>query len=140
MVALAPENKDFIILIADDEASSRETLKGIVEPLGFRTLLAPSAELAIDIIRTTSIHLALLDLNMPRMSGLELLQQARQVVVGLPAILVTADASVKVMREAQRADVYSVIPKPVSRSVVIYTVTRALAQRYGQSAGLPPTA
>lgn len=136
MVA-APEKQDFSILIADDEASSRETLRGIVEPLGFRILLAPSAEMAIDIIRTTSIHLALLDLNLPRMTGLELLQLARQVVLGLPAILVTADASVRVMREAQRADVYSVIPKPVSRSVVVYTVTRALAQRYGQSGNAP---
>jgi len=130
----------FGVLIADDEASSRETLRGIVEPLGYKALVANSPEAAMDIIRTAPVHIALLDFNMPKMSGLELLQMARQWVLGLPAILVTADPSVRVMREAQRADVFSVIPKPVSRSVVVYTVTRALAQRYGQSGGVPPTA
>ncbi len=131
MMALAPEARDFSVLIADDEPSSRETLRGIVEPLGYKTILAPTGEQAIDIIRSMSIHLALLDLNLPRMSGLDVLRMARQIIAGLPAILVTADASVKVMRDAQREDVFSVIPKPVSRSAVIYTITRALAQRYG---------
>lgn len=136
MLAMDAEAQDFSVLIADDEPSSRETLRGIVEPLGFRTVLAPSGEKAIDIVRSMSIHLALLDLNLGHMSGLDVLRMARQVVAGLPAILVTADATVKVMRDAQREDVYSVIPKPVTRSVVIYTVTRALAQRYG--APVPP--
>jgi hypothetical protein len=137
MMALDAEAQDFSVLIADDEPSSRETLRGIVEPLGFRTILAPSGEHAIDIVRSMSIHLALLDLNLGRMSGLDVLRMARQVVAGLPAILVTADATVKVMRDAQREDVYSVIPKPVTRSVVIYTVTRALAQRYGAPVNPP---
>lgn len=138
MMAMDAEAQDFSVLIADDEPSSRETLRGIVEPLGFRTILAPSGEQAIDIVRSMSIHLALLDLNLGHMSGLDVLRMARQVIAGLPAILVTADATVKVMRDAQREDVYSVIPKPVTRSVVIYTVTRALAQRYGGPGNLPP--
>ena len=49
----------------------------------------------------------------------------------LPCILVTADVSDLLMREAFRAQVYSVIPKPVSKQVVLYTVVRALVRVYG---------
>ena len=53
----------------------------------------------------------------------------------MPCILVTADATEGLMRKAFHARVYSVIPKPVSRHVVLYTVVRALERAYGGSPG-----
>ena len=53
----------------------------------------------------------------------------------LPCILVTADANELLIRQALRARAYSVIPKPVSKNVVLYTVVRALVRVYGGPPG-----
>ena len=89
----------------------------------------------MDIVREEPVHLALLDMYMPRMTGLETLQLVRQFNAQLPCILVTADANETVMRQAYQARAYSVIPKPVSAQVVLYTVVRALVRFYGTLQG-----
>src|SRR5437868_2863950 len=117
--------KPYSILITDDDRGCRETLRDIVENEGFRTLLAASGEEALDIVRDESVHLALMDMHMPTLTGLETLELARQINNLLPCILVTADPSEGLMRQAFKARVYSVIPKPVSKNVVLYTVVKA---------------
>jgi two-component system chemotaxis response regulator CheY len=121
----------FSILITDDDSDCREVLRDIMVPQGFRTLLAASGEEALDIVQEEAVHLALLDMHMPTLTGLETLQLVRQINAMLPCILVTADASEALMRQACQARVYSVIPKPVSKNVVLYTVVRALVRFYG---------
>jgi len=123
--------KPYSILITDDDAGCREALRDIFEPEGFHTLLASSGEEAVDIVRDESVHVALLDMHMPRLSGLETLGLVRQLNNMLPCILVTGDSNETLMRQAFRARVYSVIPKPVSKNVVLYTVVRALVRAYG---------
>jgi CheY-like chemotaxis protein len=126
--------KDYNILIADDDSECRQALREIMEPEGFRTLLASSGEEAIDIVRDAVVHLALLDMHMPTLTGLETLSIVRQQInISLPCILITGDASDRVMRQAAQAKVYSVIPKPISKNLVLYTVVRALSRFYGQS-------
>jgi CheY-like chemotaxis protein len=129
--------KPYSILITDDDRGCREALRDIFEPEGFRTLLASSGEEAIDIVHEKPVHLALFDMQMPRLTGLETLELVRQFNALLPAILVTADANEGLMREAFRARVFSVIPKPVSKNVVLYTVVRALVRAYGTPAPAP---
>jgi CheY-like chemotaxis protein len=122
--------KPYSILITDDDPACREALRDIVEPEGFRALLASSGEEAVDIVREEHVHLVLLDMHMPRLTGLETIELVRQVNALLPWILVTADASAELMRRAFSAHAYSVIPKPVSKNVVLYTVVRALGRAY----------
>jgi len=114
------------ILITDDDVGCRESLRSIVEPEGFRTYMASSGEEALDIVREEPIHLAMFDMHMPTLTGLETLELVRQINALLPCILITADPDEELMREAFRVHAYSVIPKPVSRNVVLYTVVRAL--------------
>jgi len=120
------------VLITDDDSGSREALRDIMEPEGYRTLLASSGEEALDIVREESVHVALFDMNMPKLSGLETLELVRQINAMLPVILVTADRTEALMRQALRAQAYSVIAKPVSKHIVLYTVVRALARAYGE--------
>ncbi len=124
--------QDYAILIADDDRPSREALREIVEPQGFHTLLASSGEEAVDIVCAAPVHLVLLDMYMPTLTGLETLQLVRQFNAMLPAILVTGDPNENVLRQAQQAHVYSVLPKPVSKNLVLYTVLKALARFYGR--------
>jgi CheY-like chemotaxis protein len=72
-------------------------------------------------------------MHMPTLSGLETLRLVRQFRELLPAILVTGDPSDSLVRQAIQAQCYSVIPKPVSKHLLLYTVLKALARFYGQS-------
>jgi len=126
------EGRDYSILIADDDSNSRDALRDIMEPEGFETLLASSGEEAIELVRGHTVHLVLLDMHMPTLTGLETLLLVRQINAMLPAILVTGDPTDSLVRRAIQAQFYSVIPKPVSKSVLLYTVLKALARFYGQ--------
>lgn len=125
-------HKHYTILITDDDPGCRESLQDIMAERGFHTFLASSGEEAVDIVRQEEIHLALLDMHMPTLTGLETLLLVRQIKAILPCILVTADADPGLMRQAFQARVYSVIPKPFTKNVVVYTVGRALVQVYGE--------
>ena len=127
------EGREFSILIADDDTNSRESLRDIIQPEGFQTLVVSSGEEAIDIVRGRPIDLVLLDMHMPTLSGLETLRLVRQFNSLLPAILVTGDPSDSLVRQAIQAQFYSVIPKPVSKHLLLYTVLKALARFYGHS-------
>jgi CheY-like chemotaxis protein len=124
-------SENYSILITDDDEECRESLREIVEPEGFRTLQASSGEEAVDIVRQESVHLVLLDMQLPRMTGLETLQLVKQINAILPCILVTGSADEDLMRKALSVRAYSVIPKPVSKNVLLYTLIRALVQAYG---------
>lgn len=128
---LTRQSERYSILITDDDSTCREALRDTLEPQGYRTLLASCGEEAIDIVRDESVHLVLLDMHMPTLTGLETLELVRQVNAMLLCIIVTADASERVMRQAYQAQAYSVIPKPISKNVVLYTVVRALVRHYG---------
>lgn len=127
----AEVTKSYSILITDDDRDYREALRELVEPEGYRTVLASSGEEALDILREEPIHLALFDMHMPRMTGVEAVEIVHQINAILPCILVTADPSEDVMRQAFRVRVYSVLPKPVSKNMLLYTMVRALMKVYG---------
>ncbi len=126
MTALRPYN----LLITDDDPLARETLRDIIAPAGFQTILAGSGEEAIDIVQQSEIHLALMDMHMPRLSGLETMEIVRQIKGLLPTILISADQDDTLLRKALSAHVYCVLSKPVSRHAVIYVVNRALEKFY----------
>jgi CheY-like chemotaxis protein len=114
------------VLIADDDDDCREILRDIVEPEGYRAILASSGEEALDIIQEESIHLALFDVQMPRMTGLETVEMVHRINALLPCILVTANATQEVIRQAFQVRAYSVIPKPVSKHLLLFTMLRAI--------------
>ena len=118
------------ILITDDDPAARETLREIFEPAGYRTLLAESGEEALDIVKQQDVHLALMDLHLPKLSGLETLMLVRQIKGVLPVILITAEQDENLLRKALSANAFCVLAKPVSKNVVIYVVTRALEKYY----------
>jgi CheY-like chemotaxis protein len=136
MIATVPR-KPYSILIADDDPGCRQTLREIVEPEGYRTVLAESGEEALDILSHEPVHLIMLDMQMHRLTGLETLHLVRQVNAALPCVLVTADATERLMQQALRARAFSVIAKPVSKNVVLYTVVRALVRAYGTGSTEP---
>ncbi len=127
-----PHNR-FSILIADDDRGLRETLGEVLQNRGFDTVLAKDGSEAVEIVQVQMVHLVLFDMHMPRLTGLEALNLLRQTLHKvLPAVLMTADATTELMRQAFLAQVYSVIPKPVNKNIVLHTLARALEQVYGK--------
>jgi CheY-like chemotaxis protein len=122
----------YSVLVTDDDAGSRDTIAGVLADRGFHTRTAACGEEAIEIVRCDTIHLVVFDLHMPRMTGLEALQQVRQFNELLPALLVTAEPTRDVIRRAQLAQVYSVLPKPVNASLLVHLLRRALSTTYGE--------
>lgn len=124
----------YTLLITDDDAAVRETLRDLFEPAGYQTYLAASGEEALDIVRERDVHLALMDFQLPRMTGLETVEMVRQLKGGLvlPTILITALQDETVLRRALSAQVFCVLNKPVSPNIVIYTVDRAIRKYYVQ--------
>ncbi len=123
-------DRPYSILITDDDPGSRESLREIFEPEGYRTLLAESGEEAIDIVRENDVHLALMDMHLPRLTGLETMQIVHQMKGLLPMILISAQQDDNLLRKALSAHAYSVMAKPLSKNMVIYVVTRALEKYY----------
>jgi CheY-like chemotaxis protein len=123
------------ILITDDDAGMRHVLGEIVSELGpFAVNTASCGDEALAIASKLPVHLALLDMQMPRLSGLETLKRMRQVRQNpLPAILITADASAELDIQAERAEVFRVIPKPFRKTTVTSTVVQALVRFYGDN-------
>ena len=120
----------YSLLITDDDPAQRDTLRDIFEPEGYRTLLAESGEEAIDIVRNEDVHLVLMDVNLPKLNGLETLQIVRQIRGLLPTILISANQDEGLLRKALSAHAFCVLPKPISRNAVIYVVSRALSKFY----------
>lgn len=125
-------NRPFRILVADDDRGNREALADLLRARGFETVQAADGGEAVEIVQMTNVHLVFFDLHMPRLTGLEALQIVRQVNELLPAILMTADATREVMRQALAEKVHTVLPKPVSPNLALHAIATALSKAYGQ--------
>lgn len=127
MVAL--RSKPFSALIADDDPDFRETLRLVLEPF-LITVEAQSGEEAIDILRERSVDIVLVDMHMHVLTGLETVRIVKQFHAVIPCILITADATEELRRDAQSAAAYSVLKKPVTRRELMNTVSTALRSAY----------
>ncbi len=123
-------DRPYSILITDDDPAVRETFREIFEPVGYRTLLAESGEEAIDIVQGQDVHIVLMDMHLPKLTGLETMEIVRQIKGLLPMILISAEHSDSLLRKALSAHAFCVLAKPVSKNAVIYVVTRALEKFY----------
>jgi CheY-like chemotaxis protein len=114
------------ILITDDDQGFRETLRGVLEPEGYHTILAGDGEEALGIIASRDVHLVLLDMHMPKLTGLETVRRLRDRQRFIPCVLMSALADDELVEQARLEDVFSVLTKPVSRQIITGTIRLAL--------------
>ena len=123
--------KPYQVLIADDDVQFRRTLRGVFEPRpSVDTLEVGSGEEAIVVAESTRVDLVLLDMNMELLTGLETLRIIKSMDSSIPCILITADFSNQLARDASDADAFSVLRKPVRKSKLVETVSTALLDAY----------
>jgi CheY-like chemotaxis protein len=114
------------ILIVDDEADTCANLSDIFADLGYQVDTANDGFAALELVKTHSYDLALLDLRMPGMDGLELYRRIREISAGTVAIVVTAYASSDTAKSARAAGAWQVLPKPVNIGTLLNLVGEAL--------------
>ncbi len=123
------------LLITDDDSAFRHTLQEVLESLGFHTILAEDGEQAVRIVSTKVVHLVLLDMHMPKLTGLETLRQVKQVKALLPCILMSANLDEMIVEQARRDHAFSVLPKPVTLRQITGIVRQAMESAYNWRRG-----
>jgi DNA-binding NtrC family response regulator len=101
------------LLVVDDEAGQRDLLSGFLAKKGFSIFAASSGEEALESYRQVFAPVALVDMKMPGMNGLELLVRLREINPFIAVIVLTAFGSVETAVAAMRAGAFDYLTKPV---------------------------
>jgi two-component system, NtrC family, nitrogen regulation response regulator NtrX len=117
------------ILIIDDEPAIRTTLAGILEDEGHRTALAESGEEGITRFARDEFDLVLLDLWLPGIDGLAVLERLKTAAGGTPVIMISGHGNIDAAVRATRLGAYDFLEKPLSLERVLLTVSHALSDR-----------
>ncbi len=116
------------MLVVDDDVDTCRNLSDILTDLGYRVDTAHDGPSALALVRKHAYDIALLDLKMPGMSGLELYRQIKQLQSGTVALVVTAYATSATAEEALTAGAWQVLSKPVDFLRLLGLVEEALGQ------------
>jgi DNA-binding response OmpR family regulator len=120
------------ILIVDDEDTLRYFLKRTLQDEGYRVSEAADGQTALDLLDGTTFDLALVDLRMAGVDGLEVMRQFRLRSPETQIIIVTAYASVPSAVEALRHGAHDYLTKPVNTEELLASVADGLARRSAQ--------
>jgi len=116
------------ILIVDDEFGVRESFKMILK-FHYEIHTAPDGGEALQVIKERKIHLITLDLNMPKLSGIETLREIRKIDREVPVIIITGYGTQKDEKEALLHGVKDFISKPFNTSKIIAVIGAILEER-----------
>jgi two-component system nitrogen regulation response regulator GlnG len=113
------------ILVADDEESIRWVLSKSLGKKGFTVDLASNGSEALELSRRYQHDLAVLDIKMPGINGLDLLTTLQNERPGMPVVIMTAESSMKNAIEAMKRGAYDYLPKPFDLDLLEAIVLRA---------------
>ena len=113
------------VLVVDDDQAIREALSRTLEKFGYEVVLAEDGQAGLDRLREGEIHILLADLQMPRLSGQELLKAAKTIAPDVEVIVITGHGTVEDAVEAMKDGAYDFITKPFKRVQLERTIRRA---------------
>lgn len=116
------------LLVVDDEQDTCSNLSDLFTDLGFQVDVAYNGSAALALVERNSYDVALLDLRMPGMDGLELYRHIHRISAGTVAIMVTAYADSATTASALDAGAWRVLSKPVDFPKLLQLVDEALNQ------------
>ncbi len=119
------------ILIADDDADLRAGFADLVDGLGVEVLEAENGETALAIVQRERLDLAVLDMHMPDLTGMDVLEGIRALHFDLPCIFCSGQAEDGVLEMARQRGANAVFRKPVEPLVLRGEMLRLLGIRLG---------
>lgn len=117
-----------MILIVDDDDHLRLSLSLILQKENYRVETAANAAQALDCLRSREYDLMFLDLNMPGISGIDLLVEVHRQVPHMPVLILTAHAALESAIQAVRLGARDYLIKPVEPVVILTRVAEILAE------------
>jgi two-component system response regulator PilR (NtrC family) len=117
------------VLVVDDEEVLQDVLTTLVRREGHRPLSAKTGEDALTVLEREDVDLVLLDLMLPGISGMEVLQKIRETDPDQVVVMITAYSSIEGAIEAMRLGAFHYIPKPFKNEEVLHTLRKGLEQR-----------
>ena len=120
---------DARILIVDDEQSLRQMLVVLLQREGYQVDQAPDGQAALEQVAGQSYDLIISDIQMPRLSGIELLRRLRQQDDETTTIMITAFSSTEEAVEAMKLGAYDYITKPFKNDEIRLVIKKALERR-----------
>lgn len=138
-------------LVADDHAANRMVLQGVLQKAGHRVFVADDGEAALDALAASEFDLALVDLHMPGLSGVDLIRQLRVMEAGsprrTPVVVLSADATPEAVQACTTAGARAFLTKPfvvarlldVIADIAAGTSTLPMVEDARAHAAIPPT-
>jgi len=127
------------VLIADDHAGSRLGFRTALEAAAYGVTEAEDGERALEVLRNDAADLALLDLRMPGLNGLEVLRRLREEAIDVPVVIVTAHGDILGALRGMELGAFDFVSKPVKPAALRETVLNALVRSAsgGRECGQP---
>lgn len=119
------------LLITDDDGAFRQALCEGFTRRGFHVTEAHDGQEALEVLGQSQVHVCLIDFHMPRLTGLDVIRQFHTKTDAPPFVLMSADLSDEIRREAELMSAYRVLSKPVRLKQLTDVVCGALADVYG---------
>ena len=114
------------LLVVDDEPQIIQAVSGILQDEGFEVLTAPDGETALKLVGQRVPDIVLLDIALPGMDGLDVLQELKRLHPYLPVVMISAYGSVENAVRATRLGAYDFIEKPPHADKILLTVRNGL--------------
>jgi len=121
-------SKNRHILIVDDEEDLRTLLGHVLSTAGYRIDTAADGETALKLLQKEKFDLALLDIQMPNLNGIQVLKYLHQHLPTTKAIMLTGYADLKHAMEAKEFGARDFIGKPYKLEDILSTVERVLGE------------
>ncbi len=121
------EPKDVVVLVVDDEDALRQAIVFDFNRKGFQVLEASSGNKALEIVKKTKVDIVLTDVRMPDGSGVDLLNQLRQLNPGLPVVMFITGFADLTLEDAYDKGADAVFSKPFDRKALMASVMKAVA-------------
>ena len=117
------------ILVIDDEAGIRSSLKGILEDENYIVKTADTGEKGLNLLRGDNFGLVFLDILLPEMNGIEVLENIKNSEDNSQVIIITAHGSIDMAVKATKLGAFDFLEKPLSLEKVVLTAKNALKQK-----------
>jgi DNA-binding NtrC family response regulator len=112
------------LLVVDDDPAWRDALKGWLEREGFRTIMLARADWIVPAVELHRPHVVVLDVNLPGVSGLEVLDSLIRRWPALPVVIMTAFGGASVGETARRAGAAAYLEKPFRMAALVAEIRR----------------
>ena len=124
-----PPHKSLRVLFVDDEVSLQEVMRQELPRLGHEVTVCPDGRSALDVMKRSTFDAAILDLRMPDMTGIDVLEHLKQISPDTEAVMMTGYASKETAIEALRLGAFDYITKPCKIAEIDGILLRILEKR-----------